>query len=343
MLVTPNVSQDTRNALYPAFCTRILEVEPLDFPEPAKKLVSSHVDSWQVQGALTKLHIFRLHVYDTILYLDADCLVTKDVSHLLELGKVYTETEALVAAAPDIFPPDKFNAGVLVVRPSQSVFDNMMAQASLLVSHDGGDTGFLNAYYSNWYAEMPPMARLKFGYNAQRFMFHCTYEKQPNYWDLAVAPDLHVIHYSSSPKPWETMGNPKQEAKEHLGENETKKLKASTAKSTELEALWRKQYQRSRNFAEKYRRAQMQRLEEASRTKTTTSAAASRPSQQQASNGATNAKQDVHKLVMKRYKELRKDGKSTTEAMALARSEYSLDQADHVPAATQVAQMFGMM
>ena len=226
VLVTPNVSKSTRNALCPAFCTRILEVEPLDFPKSSNQLVSSHVESWELQGALTKLHIFRLDVYGAVLYLDADCLVTKDVSHLLELGKIYTESEALIAAAPDIFPPGKFNGGVLVVRPSRSVFENMMAQASLLTTYDGGDTGFLNAYFSNWYTEMPPMARLGFRYNAQRFMFHCTHEKQPDYWDLAVTPDLHVIHYSSSPKPWETMGQPKEEVLEHLGESESKEASA---------------------------------------------------------------------------------------------------------------------
>ena len=282
---------------------------------------------------LTKLHIFRLDVYHTILYLDADCLVTKDVSHLIELGKVYTESEALVAAAPDIFPPDKFNGGVLVVRPSQSVFDNMMAQASLLLTYDGGDTGFLNAYFPNWYTDMPPMARLSFGYNAQRFMFHCTYEKQPNYWDLSVAPDLHVIHYSSSPKPWETMGKPKQEVQNHLGESEMKKIQA-VVKTTELEELWRKMYRRSRNFADKYR------TELAGAASASKTAAASRTTQQRP---PSNEKADVHKLVTKRYKELRREGMSTTEAMAAARSQYGLDQTDDIPAATQVAQMFGMV
>ena len=334
VLVTPNVSQSTRQALHPAFCTRIIEVEPLAFPESSlhsKQVVSSHVESWEAQGGLTKLHIFRLEVYDTILYLDADCLVVKDVSHLLELGKVYVESEALIAAAPDIMPPDKFNAGVLVVRPSQSVFDNMMAQASLLATYDGGDTGFLNAYFPEWYTEMPPMARLKFGYNAQRFLFHCTYEKQPNYWDLAVAPDLHVIHFSSSPKPWETMGKPKQEVQEHLAEGDVRQLR-KYAKSSELEVLWRKWYQRSQNYAEKYRK------EREKETRQST-AAASLPRQEVAPSNPN----EVHKLVTKRYKELRREGKPTNEAMKIAREEYGLDKGDGVSAAAQVAAMFGMM
>ena len=51
------------------------------------------------------------------------------------------ETPAAFAAAPDVFPPDKFNAGVMVVTPDQSVLTAMLAAASTLPSHDGGDTG----------------------------------------------------------------------------------------------------------------------------------------------------------------------------------------------------------
>lgn len=45
------------------------------------------------------------------------------------------------AAAPDVFPPDKFNAGVLVIRPDQGVFSDMMGKIGTLESYDGGDTG----------------------------------------------------------------------------------------------------------------------------------------------------------------------------------------------------------
>jgi glycogenin glucosyltransferase len=179
----------------------------------------------------------------------------------------------------------------MVVRPSQSVFDNMMSQASLLTSYDGGDTGFLNAYFAEWYKDMPPMARLPFGCNAQRFLYHCTYEKQPNYWDMAV--DLHVIHYSSSPKPWATIGNLKEEAQEHLGKEGVERLCQAT-KSTELEALWRKWYRLSGKYAEQYAKNNAKKDRQAPR------AAAAR----QEPAAALNPK-ELHKLVTKRYKELR--------------------------------------
>lgn len=47
------------------------------------------------------------------------------------------------AAAPDVFPPDRFNAGVLVVKPDRAVFEDLKAKAAskALGSYDGGDTG----------------------------------------------------------------------------------------------------------------------------------------------------------------------------------------------------------
>jgi glycogenin glucosyltransferase len=339
-MVTPNVSQATREALHPAYCTRILEVEPISFPAKSieNKQVTSHVKSWSAQGELTKLHIFRLDNYDTVLYIDADCLVVKDITQLLELGKIYQESEALVAAAPDILPPDKFNAGVLVIRPSQAVYDNMMQQRSLLTTYDGGDTGFLNAYFSNWYTDMPPFARLKFGYNAQRFLYHCTYEKQPNYWDLSVAPDLHIIHYSSSPKPWESKPSAaKASAQTHLQEEDVKTMK-TLSRSSELEALWWKWYAKSQNYTTTFAREQA--AEEVKQDKAVLSAKQKASTKKKAPAAPMNPK-EVHKLVAARYKELRREGKDSKEAMLLARRECGLEN-NNVDASTQVAAMFGL-
>ena len=85
------------------------------------------------------------------------------------------------AAAPDTFPPDRFNAGVMVVRPSASLLAQMKAQAGSLASYDGGDTGFLNAFFPGWF-ELPAASRLPFRFNALRTMHHMT-SKKPAYWE----------------------------------------------------------------------------------------------------------------------------------------------------------------
>ena len=123
------------------------------------------------------------------------------------------ERDVEFAAAPDIFPPDRFNAGVLFIvsssyqmvqKPNKGVFDDMLTKTSTFPAYDGGDTGFLNAYYPTWY-QMPAASRLPFGYNAQRILYWFTIKRTDGYWKEVEKDDgLKILHYSSSPKPWES-------------------------------------------------------------------------------------------------------------------------------------------
>jgi glycogenin glucosyltransferase len=145
-------------------------------------------------------------------------------------------------AAPDLFPPDRFNAGVMGVwlgdQPLDRAFGVGLGQATTceaadrspstpapvsatvrgcdvladmkrrlgeLGTYDGGDTGLLNAYFSDWFAR-PPAARLPFRYNAQRTLHWLTHAKQPGYWTAVGLPPA-VLHFSSSPKPWQAPKN----------------------------------------------------------------------------------------------------------------------------------------
>lgn len=166
-------------------------------------------DSTWVQAELTKLHVWNLTRFQKVVYLDADTLVVANIDELFTLPCSF-------AAAPDIFPPDRFNAGVMVIEPNAQVFRDMLAAVGNLPSYDGGDTGFLNSFFPLWYdngvgpttatsaptptAVSMTFVRLPFGYNAQRTLHVFTYKKQPGYWN-AIKP-LKIIHFSSSPKPW---------------------------------------------------------------------------------------------------------------------------------------------
>jgi len=147
------------------------------------------VDAWQ-NCAATKLHIWNLIQYHKVVYLDSDCLVVDSIDDLFERPSP--------AFSPDVFPPDKFNAGVIVLSPSRHTFNQLLEALPRLSSYDGGDTGFLNAFYPDWYT-WPSEHRLPFQYNALRTMYWFT-RANPGYWET-VKPK--VIHYCSSPKPWE--------------------------------------------------------------------------------------------------------------------------------------------
>ncbi|KAG5178156.1 Glycosyltransferase, family GT8 [Tribonema minus] len=190
VLITPNVSTSARARLQRVGC-EVLEVMPLSMASCPS--ASDHVSGWAEVG-YTKLRIWGLVQYTKIFYIDADCLVVGAVEDVFKRDVDF-------AAAPDVFPPDKFNAGVLLVKPNEAIFQDMMRKIPELPSYDGGDTGFLNAYFPNWFTYAAE-ARLPFGYNAQRTMYWMTHEKAPAYWNEAVKP-LKIIHFCSSPKPWE--------------------------------------------------------------------------------------------------------------------------------------------
>ncbi|KAL3764879.1 hypothetical protein ACHAWO_006727 [Cyclotella atomus] len=329
------------------FCDRIITVDHIPIRSRSNnESDQSHVQQWDENCGWTKLRLFELESYDTILYIDADCLVTKDVSHLLHVDSSDTiKRFGLLAAAPDIFPPDKFNAGVLVLRPSRSVFDDMLSRLPTndvatdnrnCTSYDGGDTGFLNSYYPSWYNDMPSYSRLSFGYNAQRFMHHCTFGKQPKYWDEGIE-DLRIIHYSSSPKPWEQLTSSDATksnggASDLLEKNERVKIQQSTTTGA-LERMWHTAYEKSQQYHKKEMMKQ-QASSQANKRQSPAAAAAA------AAKPKSKTKPSIHQLVHRRYKQLRKEGFGTSQAMQTARDEYGMNQ-EYDPCQV-VGQMFGL-
>lgn len=176
---------------------RVVGVPPL--PNPHAE--STHVPGWAACG-FVKLRVWQLALR-TCVYVDADAVALEPLEELFALfddaagrgdnsddlgagpfapvgaigadefsGDRAALDRALLAAAPDVFPPDKFNAGVLVLRPSQRIFRALLRAAGAgLPSYDGGDTGFLNACFPQWFSGAAPgLRRLPFAYNALRVL-----------------------------------------------------------------------------------------------------------------------------------------------------------------------------
>jgi len=207
VLYTPDtVCQRTLDAislLWPSDCPIPLQLIPI---LSARHLLgtSLQVGSHEKRfpSCFAKLALWQLVTYDKILYIDADALVLRN------LDFHYSRLDAVdFAAAPDVFPPDKFNAGVMMLRPSLKTYGDLVRMARIMgpFSYDGGDTGFLNDYFPAWF-QSDPAARLPFRCNAQRTLHWLTARAQPGYWKACFP--LEIVHYSSSPKPWECSAAP---------------------------------------------------------------------------------------------------------------------------------------
>ena len=95
VLVTNNISDYSRSLLLSSGFDQIIEVDHI--PNPNQNV---HVSSW-VDVGFTKLRIWSLTQFNKLLYIDADCVIVNDISHLL-IDDKYSNTT--FAAAPDIFP-----------------------------------------------------------------------------------------------------------------------------------------------------------------------------------------------------------------------------------------------
>jgi alpha-N-acetylglucosamine transferase len=168
-LVSPAVEQSVRDRLRSAGF-RVRVVESIANPSNANP---------RFADTYSKLNAWRLTEYATVLWLDADSIVLKPIDALFRVNAPF-------AAVADCC--DFFNSGVMVLHPSQAVFEDMMSKRDKLASYDGGDQGFLNSYFGkNW-------KRLDYIFNAQL----------PDYVDLPSAwhlPDICVMHFEKY-KPW---------------------------------------------------------------------------------------------------------------------------------------------
>ena len=162
-LVTPDVSETTRRALLGAGFTDIVALEPHELiykASPAGARAASR--GFHTAKLYNKLHLFNLTRWKRIVFLDADTLVLASLDHLFALP--CPPAGGMCAAAPDPFPPDRFNSGFMVIAPDAELFGRMLEQVPFVDPVDGSDQGFLQEWYKDWYAG-PASSRLPFAYN----------------------------------------------------------------------------------------------------------------------------------------------------------------------------------
>lgn len=136
----------------------------------------------------TKLHCWRLVQFRKCVFLDADCLVLKNVDELFERDEL--------SAVTDIGWPDCFNSGVFVFTPSLETYSRLLKFAVSHGSFDGGDQGLLNAFFSNW-STSESSRRLPFIYNMTT---NASYSYAPAYKQFKET--IKIVHFIGAQKPW---------------------------------------------------------------------------------------------------------------------------------------------
>lgn len=190
-LVSTHVSVEGRGLLK-EMRYHLLEVDTVNCHAHQNKWRPSDVDAPKLQQQLvttcTKVHLWNLTA-SKVVYLDADVLVVKNIDELFDRPGF--------AAAPDLMPPDSFNSGVMVIEPNATQHAILLNNLNKSSNYDGGDQGFLNTFFDDWFAT-PAAHRLPVRYNMLQHMAWL----YPPAWQSVKGPA--VIHFcgSSKHKPW---------------------------------------------------------------------------------------------------------------------------------------------
>lgn len=72
-----------------------------------------------------------------VVYLDADTIVVKSIEDLFKCGKF----------CANLKHSERLNSGVMVVEPSETVFNDMMSKVNTLPSYTGGKMVFRNVMH----------------------------------------------------------------------------------------------------------------------------------------------------------------------------------------------------
>ncbi|KAM0992094.1 hypothetical protein ACFX13_010561 [Malus domestica] len=126
----------------------------------------------------SKLRVWQLTEYDKVIFIDADLLVLKNIDSFFVHQQLSAVGNNRVL----------FNSGLMVVEPSNCMFEYLMQKTSKLESYNGGDQGFLNEIFTWWH-------RLPWRLNALKCFDG---SKGANH---EMAEDLYAIHYLGF-KPW---------------------------------------------------------------------------------------------------------------------------------------------
>ncbi|XP_071950136.1 glycogenin-1-like [Antedon mediterranea] len=184
ILIAPMVTQSMRQQLSEIY-DYIQQVDPLDSEDEANLALLARPD---LGITFSKLHCWRLKQFTKCVFLDADCLVLRNVDDLFEREEL--------SAAPDVGWPDCFNSGVFVFKPSDETYAALLQCAVTHGSFDGGDQGLLNTFFSDW-STKDISRHLPFVYNMTS---SCSYSYKPAF--VKFGQDVRIVHFIGATKPW---------------------------------------------------------------------------------------------------------------------------------------------
>mmetsp|Transcript_29547 Transcript_29547/g.49909 ORF Transcript_29547/g.49909 Transcript_29547/m.49909 type:complete len:417 (+) Transcript_29547:122-1372(+) len=205
VMITPEVPSDHVKMLEKLW--RVERVDPVACNHKLGSTVSEATHDLNGEGykagimrwkhTCTKFRAWQLTKFKRVVFMDSDMLVIGPIDHAL-----YGYSNASFVAAPETFPPDNFNAGFMVITPSEDMFSKLLGINQVVGSAEGGDQGVLNnGLCPQWFTadrDDPDCGRLPWIFNVE--VIH--YKQYETLQKMSSRPLPAVIHFVSDGKPW---------------------------------------------------------------------------------------------------------------------------------------------
>jgi hypothetical protein len=172
VMVTPDVDAKSRASMAALWevvevaaipCNHQPNLDPTQFDLNGAQYKQG-VARWS--STCTKFAAWRLTQYDRVIFMDSDTFVVGPIDDAL-----FAFSNASLVAAPETFPPDNFNAGFMVLTPSEATFQRLLTLNAELGSAEGGDQGiFNNGLCPRWHEvgnDDPDCGRLPWIFNVE--------------------------------------------------------------------------------------------------------------------------------------------------------------------------------
>eukprot|EP01035_Chromulina_nebulosa_P018961 gene18961-24771_t len=170
-------------------CNHIPNLNSSEYDLTSSKYVKG-ITRWM--KTCTKFAVWGLIQYERVIFMDSDTIVVGYIDDC-----IYKYQDYLFLASPETFPPDTFNSGFMLLKPSLDTLNLLLHLNSIVGSAEGGDQGVLNnAFCPNWYtidSTNKSCGRLPWIYNVESHH----YETYKTYQLMANKPLPLVIHFVS--------------------------------------------------------------------------------------------------------------------------------------------------
>ena len=124
-------------------CLKFITINISNIHNPYK---NAKKEDRRFKFVMNKLWAFGLPVQGRVVFVDADIVALQSPDELFAMPMSHE-----IRAAADCgvqCRTERFNAGVLLIKPSNILLESMLAELGKLQSQDRGDQGFLNSFFS---------------------------------------------------------------------------------------------------------------------------------------------------------------------------------------------------